>query len=159
MGLDATVYCNCFETGRLKEIPPFFETIFVDNDGNLDCRSKDFETQLEFDQWLFYRACEHENGVLLHHRMGNIALVSLLRNELSRESEKFPVILQKILYNGIHAGDYLALDEVVKLKTELDELGGAAASDARNKQFIDDFHEQLVELTNASLQVKKPISF
>lgn len=37
MGLDATVYCDCFETGRLKELPPN-PSVFVSDDGSLDCR-------------------------------------------------------------------------------------------------------------------------
>src|SRR5437773_8809051 len=106
MGLDATVYCNCFETDRLKELPPDSTIIYVSADGSLDCRSDNMEVLLAFDQWLQNHACEHESGIFIHHRIGNIALVGLLREELRRESNKFPILLEKVLYNGVHAGDY-----------------------------------------------------
>ena len=159
MGLDATVYCNCFESNKLKELPPYPDLAFVTRDGSLDCKSEDLDILIEFDQWLFNRACEHEDGVLLHHRVGNIALVSLLYSELSRGAEMFPVILQKILYSGTHAGDYLSLDVVESLKIELDYLGYFVCSSERSQEFVNEFHQHLVELVKAALEVKKPISF
>lgn len=159
MGLDATVYCNCYEINSLKELPPYAELVFVTRDGSLDCKSEDLDKLFEFDQWSFHRACEHENGVLLHYRIGNIALVSLLHNELSREAEKFPILLQKVLYSGTHAGDYLSLDIVGNLKKELDYLAGLVCSDERSQKFVVEFRQQLIELVETSLKVKKPISF
>ncbi|MBS1793546.1 MAG: hypothetical protein JSS81_06810 [Acidobacteria bacterium] len=159
MGLDACVYCDCFETGRLNERPPFIETIFVCPDGALDCRSEDLHTQLAFDRWLRDRACAHENGVLIHRRIGNMALVSLLRRELSRAAANFPMILEKIVYNGIHAGDFLSLDDVRSLQSELDDLRDFVCSGEREREFLDDFRRQLAELTAASLRFGKPISF
>ena len=159
MGIDAAVYCNCYETGRLKESPPFPDLVFVTRDGSLDCKSENLDILLEFDQWFLNRACEHEDGVLLHYRIGNIALVSLLWNELSRVAEKFPVIMQKILYSGTHAGDYLSLDVVESLKTELDYLGKLICSNQRSQEFVDEFHQHLTELVKTSLEVGKPLSF
>jgi hypothetical protein len=159
MGLDATIYCNCFETNTLRESPPYPDLVFVTRDGSLNCKSEDLKILLEFDQWLIHRACEHEDGVLLHHRIGNIALVSLLHSKLSHEAEKFPVIMQKILYSGSHAGDYLSLDIVERLKTELDFLDGFVCSSARNQEFFDEFRQKLIELVETALEVKKPISF
>ena len=159
MGLDAAVYCNCFETNNLKELPPYPNLVFVTPDGSLDCKSEDLETLLEFDQWLLNRACEHENGVLLHHRIGNIVFVSLLQSELSRDAEKFPVTMQKILYSGTHAGVYLSLDVVERLKTELEFLDGFVCSSARSEEFVDEFRQQLSELVKTASEDKKPISF
>jgi hypothetical protein len=81
MGLDAVVYCDCFERGRLREPPPPGCNLSVSDDGSLLCGSEDLEVQLAFDQWQLERACEHELGVLLHHYIGNIALVAALRDE------------------------------------------------------------------------------
>jgi len=90
MGLDATVYCNCFETGTLKELPPC-PAVFVSDDGSLDCRSEDLNTLKAFDQWLWHRACNHQGGTFLHHRIGNIGQVGLLRGELQREAAAFAI--------------------------------------------------------------------
>lgn len=84
MGLDATVYCNCFERGLLKEPPPC-SSIFVSDDGSLDCRSEDLNTLLAFDEWSDNRACAHRRGILVQHRIGNIAQVGLIRSELQRD--------------------------------------------------------------------------
>src|SRR5262245_41867477 len=122
MGLDATVYCDCFETGTLKELPPC-PSVLVSDDGSLDCRSEDLNTLQAFDQWLWHRACSHPSGIFLHHRIGNLAQVGLLRNELRREAAAFPILLTKVLYSGTHAGDYLTLNDVSDVKVELELLG------------------------------------
>jgi hypothetical protein len=159
MGLDVTVYCNCFESGRLREQSPCQTLISVAPDGSLDCRSEDLATLLEFDQWLLNRACEHENGVLLHHRIGNMAQVALLRNELNRETEKFPILLGKVLYNGTHAGDHLSLASVKKLQGELSYLAKFVCASENNQEYVAWFRQQMQELTQAALNIGKPISF
>lgn len=159
MGLDATVYCNCFEKGGLKEIPPYVDLIFVSASGALNCRSENFDTVLEFDQWIYYRACNHENGVLVHHYIGNIARVSYLREDLSVEAEKFPIILKEILYSGTHCGDFLPLDTVKKLKKEINCLKELNCSNESSRERVKYFCQQLIELSNASLEAEKPISF
>jgi hypothetical protein len=158
MGLDATVYCNCFESGRLREPPPYPTLISIAPNGSLDCQSDDLDTLLEFDQWLLNRACEHENGVLLHH-IGNLAQVAFLRNEINREAEKFPVPLEKVLYNGTHAGDHLSLDEVSDLHGELDHLDKFVCSSENNKEHVALFRQQMKELAEAAVNIGKPISF
>jgi len=76
------VYCSCFETGTLNEPPPYPDLISVGPDGSLEFKSQDLDVLLELDQWLLNRACAHKNGTLLHHRIGNMAQVGLLRGEL-----------------------------------------------------------------------------
>jgi hypothetical protein len=159
MGLDAKVYCNCFEIGRLKQLPPEPALVYVCPDGSLNCRNEDLEVLLEFDEWLRGSACEHKDGVLLHYRIGNIALVGLLREELKREATRFPVLLEKVLYNGVHAGDCLSLDIVIRLQSELKGLAGFAASGERNQAFVGEFKKQMQGLVDAALSIRKPISF
>jgi hypothetical protein len=159
MGLDATVYCNCFESGRLEESPPNSSSVYVAPDGSLDCKSEDLEALLVFDTWLRESACEHKDGVLQHHYIGNLALVGLLREELKRESEKFPTLIEKILYSGTHAGDYLSLADVFDLQVELKALAEFAASDEKKQVYVEGFRLQMQELIGAALSVGKPISF
>src|SRR5215510_2569577 len=118
MGLDATVFCNCFETGALKEPAPC-ESVFVAADGSLACHSEDLETDMAFDHWVWHRACIHPSGTLLNNRLGNISQVALLRGELQRESTSFSILLTKVIYNGIHAGDYLTLNDIADVEAEL----------------------------------------
>jgi len=157
MGLDATVYCNCFETGKLKEQPD--QEVFVCHNGSLECQEEDLDIQLAFDQWLYCRACDHANGILVHHRIGNIALVGLLREELKLKKELFPYLLSKILYNGIHGGDFLPIQDFSILRAELDQLTTFSCSSKRNAECVDWFRTQMVELLEAAESVSKPISF
>lgn len=157
-GLDATVYCNCFEMASLKEQPPC-PSVFVSNDGSLDCRSENLNTLLAFDQWRWHRACEHPSGVLLHHRIGNLAQVGLLRAELERDAMAFPILLTKVLYSGTHGGDYLTIDDITRVKVELGRLACFVCSDHRKQEFIDWFCRQMNDLVKASTSVGKPISF
>ena len=159
MGLDATVYCDCYETNRLKEPPPHPDLISVAPNGRLDCNSADLESLLAFDQWLLNHACEHENGVLLHHWIGNIDLVGLLREELEHEALRFHILLERVLFSGTHTGDYLSLEQVSGLQGELSEMNQFVCSDEKNRHYLERFRLQMAELSEAALSVGKPISF
>ena len=158
MGLDATVYCDCFETGRLKEPPPC-ASVFVSDDGSLGCGSEDLDALLAFDQWRCHRACDHPAGVLLHHRLGNLTEVGLIRSELQRDGSVFPNLLSKVLYSGTHAGDYLALEDISNIEVELERLSKFVCAVQRNQELIDWFCRQMIELAEAAKRVGKPISF
>ncbi len=159
MGLDATVYCDCFEIGRLKELPPDPALAYVCANGSLDCRSEDSEVLSAFDEWLQESACEHGEGVLVSHGIGNATHVGLLRRELEKDAEKFPILLEKVLYSGTHTGDYLSGTEILKLQKELKTLATFVASGKDIQTFVDEFRMQMDELANAALTVGKPISF
>lgn len=105
MGLDAHVCCDCFERGRLLAAPPPGCTLSVTEDGSLLCGSDDLKVQIAFDRWRHSEACEHEDGYLVAHRIGNVALVSSLRRELGRWPERFPEVLSRVIYDGVHCGD------------------------------------------------------
>ena len=159
MGLDATVYCTCFRDGRLREPPPAHIDVYIDEDGSLNCHNSDLETQIEFDAWRYDRACEHENGDLISHRIGNIALVAYLRAELSRQPDDFLIVLSKVVYSGTHCGDFINRDTVQQMQPELERLAQFRCSDSGNQPFVDGFLAQLRELSAASAQTGNPIVF
>jgi hypothetical protein len=158
MGLDATVHCNCFEKGRLREPVPI-PMVMVSPDGSLECASENLEELMAFDQWLLERACEHPNGILLHHRLGNLDRVGFMRQELQRESESFPVLLNAVFYSGTHAGDYLDLKQVREAQEELSRLERFICLDASNQELLDLFRCQMTELAEVALRIGKPITF
>jgi hypothetical protein len=175
MGLDAHVYCDCYEKGLLRSLLPHPEYFWVDEDGcliwtNPDCKQVTYlpkgnpawqacmDEIVSFDRWRS-DACEHGDGILVHHRIGNGALVSILREELKREAAQFPLILGRVIYSGTHSGDRLSLDVVPQLELELDPLAKLAGSTPERGLFLRDFHQQLLELIHASHSVGKPICF
>lgn len=157
MGLDATVYCNCSELQKLNEAPPC-QSVFVADDGSLDCGSEELNVLLAFDRWRL-SACDHPNGILLHHRIGNMAQAGLLRSELSRDPAAFPILLTKVLYSGTHAGDYLLPNDLGELAYELERLGWLVCSTPANHEYVSLFRKQIGELVEAAVGVGKPISF
>lgn len=157
MSLDATVFCDCYEKGRLRTPPPSV-SIFVGLDGSLDPDRGTLEEMLRFDEWR-YSACEHPHGILLHHRLGNISLIGLLRSELQRETSRFPVLLGKVVYDGTHGGDCISVELVPELRKEIEALADFKCSTREADTFILRFRIQMMELVTASLSIRKPIAF
>lgn len=159
MGLDAGVYCNCFERGMLLTPPPPGCNLSVGPDGGLLPGSDDLEVEMAFDRWRMTAACEHEDGYLAWHHLGNIALVALLREELGQWPERFPMILSRVIYNGIHGGDMLTVTEVAQMFPEVEALAGVHSRTRDREQFLREFEAQMKELVATSMTVGKPIVF
>ncbi len=161
MGLDACVYCDCYEKGKLREPPPVGVSLRVEADGSLG-RERDegtLEADLVWDRWVEELACEHPGGALLQNYLGNISLVGLLRSELQRKASRFPILLTKGFYSGSHTGDYLTVEEVLALQRELDALADFRCSTREADASMSEFRSQMSELVAASLSVMKPIVF
>ncbi len=160
MGLDATVYCDCYETGRARNPPPQPELVYVDDSGQV-CLTWDAPDadQSAFYDWL-NGACEHgPMGELVSHRLGNIARVGFLRSVLSDFPRQFPVLLTKVVYDGTHAGDSLSLADIDRLQSELECLRQLRVRGQSADVIIRDFERQMSELVGAALRVQKPIVF
>lgn len=165
MGLDAWVWCNCVETGQLVTPHPFPELLIVHESGAPEINSDDIEKVTAHDEWMYGSPCRHEDCTLLHHRIGNMSLVAGLRKAVSDLSDdaaaEYPVLWSEVIYSGIHCGDWLKVEEVKELKTELDRLGSRDLTqiDAEDAQFLRGFLQRIDELIEASLSVNKPIVF
>lgn len=125
MGLDASVYCDCWEKGKLNSPAPNPEFVTMDESGFLEIESDDDQLYFAFEEWKS-SACEHPSMKLVHRRLGNISHIAVLRDIVSQLSsdpkEEFPVTWNKVIYSGSHGGDFLRVDEVRKLKDEIDVL-------------------------------------
>jgi hypothetical protein len=161
MGLDAFVFCDCYEKGRLQEPPPAGVTLCVEPDGALGREQDDgtLEADLAWDEWREQRACAHQGGILLRHRLGNISLVGLLRAELQREAERFPVLVTKVVYSGSHSGDYLRVEEIPALQREIELLREFRCGSPKADAFMSEFRAQMSELAATALSIGKPIAF
>ena len=161
MGLNASVYCDCYEKGRLRTRPPDGVSLYVASNGALECDSEHmpFDAVLAFGKWQAFSACEHKRSILLHHRLGNIALIALLRSEFQREPGRFPILLTKVIYSGTHACDYLTSETVPALQRELELLADFRCSTREADEFMAQFRAQMLELATTALSVAKPIAF
>jgi hypothetical protein len=159
MGLDACVYCDCYEKGRLATAPPDGVLLRIAPDGALECDSEGISANRAFDQWQAYSACRHERGILLHHRLGNIWHVALLRSELEREADRFPILLTKVVYSGTHGGDYLPVETLSAVQRELESLANFKCSTQEADEFMTNFRQQMSALAATARSVAKPIAF
>lgn len=158
MGLDATVFCNCFESGRVRT-PPLPEwMVGVEKSGARAPQSSNIDEQMAFDQWDL-DACDHPSGILIHCRIGDIGTVGLIRASLSKRPELFPVILSRIVYDGVHAGDYIDASEIQSLRPELEALSRIQFDNSLANKVIMHFKQRLSELVEWAIRIGKPISF
>ncbi|MGC4031174.1 MAG: hypothetical protein QM754_05430 [Tepidisphaeraceae bacterium] len=130
----------------------------MDQSGARFCRTDSVDEDIAFDDWN-RTACDHQDGILLHHYLGNIARIELIRNGLSGLQDLFPIILGEIVHNAIHCCDWLGIKKVELLLPELARLSNIHPNDERQSKCVRDFESQLKELVAAALQVRKPISF
>jgi hypothetical protein len=183
MALDAWVHCDCFERGKLLNPPPAGVAPILEPDGSLSSGTTDENLWPAFENWRWSKACEHPQMKLVNHRLGNMGLVALLRNELSRAGGRFPLLLNKVLYNGIHCGDFLEVGVLPTLQDEVETIGSHSVDKSDATQLIQKiwpgfgkwsrwqlpselrsmylgyFQKQMIELISAAMTVHKPICF
>lgn len=160
MSLDATVYCDCYERGLASEPPMPTEVL---PDGLVVPRGTlSLDQDLEFDEWKLVRMCEHRDGVLWTTRLGNMGLVAEIRGCLDRRRELFPILLEKVVYDGMHGGEFLDLETVRALGAELralDKWLGQERFEENLANWMWWFANQMRALRELSLRVGKPITF
>lgn len=126
MGLDACVYCDCVEKELFKIPHPLPHLLLVDEAGCLCIASGNEAEQNLHEEWNWKHPCPYEDFVLIHHRLGNISLVDLIRHMMKaiskHPSSEFPIIWSKAIYSGCHCGDFLTNDDVYQLQKELSLL-------------------------------------
>ena len=141
MGLDAYVYRN---RTRLP-FDPFTPGVSIDGRTGV----------IDFDDPDLY----HRFGdvvVAIHRRLGNVAKINQLDEELQRITPTaVPIIRNTVLGSGAHCGDLI---EVVQLEALEQELNLLAAVPAASRH-IHDFLGQMRELVAASRSEGNPIYF
>jgi hypothetical protein len=89
------------------------------------------------------------------HRLGNIAEIGALRDEVTRLIGADSLIIQKILYSGTHVGDAIPREFVSALSAELDSIGDESQRSPELQRFIG----HLKELVQAAKREGNPIVF
>ena len=124
MSLDGFVRCTCIRDGKAKP-HPFPDRLIVDKSGEPTLTGDPSEQEWEaHDQWLG-GSCEHE-GPLLSLFLGNITRVgnlpSFLRHLQGTPGPRFPILLEKVLYDGTHTSDWISSKIAEKLLKEVDTV-------------------------------------
>src|ERR1035441_7856178 len=119
MGLDAVVFCDCVEKGCLTVPHPHPRLLYIASNGSPEIRSKHPGKVDEHDKWMNLPPCEHEDMMLDGCHLGNAGYISHLYEILSGAAtghgRSYSVLLGKVLYDGTHCGDHLAIRDVRRL--------------------------------------------
>lgn len=100
--------------------------------------------------------CEHDGHILEHH-LGNSATVKFIRESLERTPELFPTIIAKVVFSGVHCGDSIPIEDLPKLKDEIDLLCYAQCD--KLSPIIEHFERKLKKLVEGAIEVGRPIQF
>ena len=90
---------------------------------------------------------------VIHRRLGNVADVAHLRRQASRRLAASSVVLSKVLYDGSHSGDAVAVELAPAVQAELAAL--ASDDDPGMREFV----RSMSELVEAALREANPICF
>ncbi|PYX59865.1 MAG: hypothetical protein DMG73_07660 [Acidobacteria bacterium] len=158
MGLDAHVRCTCIRDGRAKP-HPFPDRLSFDETGEPFLTGDPSEDELEaHDRWCA-ESCEH-GGYLLSLPLGNITRVGHLRTFLhgleGNPGLRFPILLNKVIYDGTHTGDWIASDLAAELLKEVDTVLHSRDILASSEM---EFFENMKRLCEASVETGNPIMF
>ena len=166
MGLDAVIFCDCLEKGRLKSPHPFPNLLYIAPNGSPEIRSRSNARREQHDEWM-HHACRHEDMILAGDQLGTIGGIEFIRETLRRGVRRpalqFPVLWDKVIYSGAHCGDHLRLEDVKRLHDELSrlrEVDFAGLSLKReDASYLKQFQSILISIVKTALRVQKPIAF
>lgn len=126
MGLDAVIFCNCVETKKLKVPHPFPGLLYPLKNGRPAIRSVDAAKIAKHDAWTKLPPCKHEDMMVDGCSLGNAGGVGVIYATLWSAQKplrtKFPILLNKVFYSGVHCLDFLTLTQILKLDVELKQL-------------------------------------
>jgi hypothetical protein len=168
LGLEARVYCNCYEMGRIKVPPPDPDLVVVTVDGLPEISERATPKQASaFEAWFNSpeSVCGHREFSLVHHSLGNVVTLGTIRRSIraivQRPKVKLPLLVGFILRNGSHNGDVIAVSGLLDLQFELDRLTSLDWSTLPRSEcgYVRRFVDQMRELNWAALAVGNPIVF
>ncbi len=162
MSLNAVVYCDCIEKGRLIIPYPLPGLLFIDETGAPSISSMDPHEIAAHDRWESLRPCQHEHFWLVERWLGNTTLIgsirALIKETSSDPAREYPILWSKVIYDGSHSGNFLTNDAVRQLSDEVDRLGRMKNLPIKDSPLVEFMHK-LDDLIDSSLSVNKPISF
>jgi len=158
MSLDAFVRCTCIRDGKAK-LHPFPDRLTFDEIGEPELTGDPSDEEWEeHDKWLT-DSCEH-GGYILSMFLGNITRVknlrSFLRHLQGEPGPRFPILLEKVLYDGTHTGDWIPVEESPALLQEVDTVLHSKDILAESEK---EFFDNMKQLCEASIETGNPIMF
>jgi len=158
MGLNAKVRCTCTRNGRAKPHPFPDRLVFDVTSEPALTGDPSIDEWIVHDRW-FAESCEH-GGYLFSVRLGNITTVAHLREFLhtleGNSGPRFPILLENVLYNDTHGGDWIPIKESLALLKEVDTVLHSSDILAESEK---EFFNNMKQLCEASIATGNPIMF
>lgn len=159
MPLQAYVFCNCYEQGRLKRPPPNPELVKILPNGDLTCRRN--ATSKQHDAFVAWRthACRHPEGCVTGGELGHRLPLQILHRALFPHRRTFPLLVRKVLGCKPCTGtSHLTVKQVEKLQAELIRLKTWHCSDRQTDRELRYLYGQMKQLVRAALKFRQPIA-
>ncbi len=158
MSLDAFVRCTCIREGKAKP-HPLPDRLTFGESGEPTLTGDPTEEEWDaHDRWMG-DSCEHE-GYLLSVFLGNITRIGKLRSFLralqGNPGPKFPILLEKVVYDGTHSGDWISSQDAVDLLKEVNTVLHSSDILADSEK---EFFTNMKLLSEASIATGNPIMF
>lgn len=90
-----------------------------------------------------------------HARLGNIAMISALREEIGRFLGPQSLLYTKVLYSGTHSGDFIPITQLPDLLEEISRVRKAS----NQSRDLRDFLDRIEKLAQIALHERNPIVF
>lgn len=90
-----------------------------------------------------------------HARLGNIAMISALRDEVGRLVGPQSLLYTKVLYDGTHSGDFIPITQLPDLLEEISRVRKAS----NQSRDLRDFLDSTEKLAQIALHERNPIVF
>src|SRR5260370_23188658 len=154
----AFVRSTCIREGNAKPHPSPAR-LTCDESGEPYLTGEPSEEEWEaHDKWLA-DSCEHE-GFILSFFLGNITKVGNLRTFLrhlqGKPGPRFPILLEKVLYDGTHTGDWIPIKQSPALLKEVETVLHSRDILADSEK---EFFNNMKRLCEASIATGNPIMF
>lgn len=158
MALDGFVRCTCIRDGKAKA-HPFPDRVAFDESGEPMLTGDPSEVEWEaHDRWLA-ESCEHE-GFILSLFLGNVTRIKNLRSFLralqGSPGPRFRLLLEKVLYDGTHTGDWIPAKQTPALLKEVETVLHSSDILADSEK---EFFNNMKQLCDASIATGNPIMF
>jgi len=158
MRLQAYVFCDCYEQGRLKRPPPNPEIVAMLPNGDLGYYRATPDQHAAFVAWRTH-ACRHPEGRVTGGELGHRLPLQILRRVLSPQRRSFPILIRKVLGGKPHTrSSHLTLKQVEKLQVELSRLKTFHCADRKIDRELQYVYGQMKQLVRAALKFHKPIA-
>jgi|SRR5580700_6249338 hypothetical protein len=143
MGLDASVYKN------KQHLPPDPDIQDVQRDALTGELYYSDETERKYSRDFFKATSK---------RLGNLASISALREEIERFMGTIPTILRsRVLYSALHAGDAIDVSDLDQLEAEIQMI--SLETGERASSLLKKFLQDMTELIRSARHEQNPIAF